>query len=165
LFQEKIQNYEKEGKPIVYIDESGFAVDQPRTHGYSQKGERCFGLHNWHEKGRINAIGALIGFSFLTVMLLNTSINSDIFYAWVTQELLPIIPRYSVVVMDNAPFHKRKDIQEAFDKQQVILEYLPSYSPDLNPIEKKWAQAKAIRKQQRCDPFSLFAEHIRYDNL
>jgi transposase len=122
-------------------------------------------LHNWHEKGRVNAIGALIGFSFLTVMLLNTSINSDIFYAWITQELLPRIPQYSVVVMDNAPFHKRKDIQEAFHKKNVILEYLPPYSPDLNPIEKKWAQAKAIRKQQRCDPFCLFTEHIHYDNL
>ncbi|MDP3010106.1 MAG: transposase, partial [Methylococcales bacterium] len=29
------------------------------------------------------------------------------------------------------------------------LEYLPPYSPDINPIEKKWAQAKAIRRQKK----------------
>jgi hypothetical protein len=29
--------------PIVYIDESGFAHDMPRTHGYAKIGERCFG--------------------------------------------------------------------------------------------------------------------------
>jgi transposase len=36
------------------------------------------------------------------------------------------------------------------------VEFLPAYSPDLNPIEKKWAQAKAIRKKQKCTPSELF---------
>ena len=34
-FQEKIEEHKKDGKPIVYIDESGFAHDRPRTHGYA----------------------------------------------------------------------------------------------------------------------------------
>ena len=46
--------------------------------------------------------------------------------------------------MDNATFHKRQDTQEMIEKEGFILEYLPPYSPDLNPIEQKWAQAKAI---------------------
>ncbi|MDX7993020.1 transposase, partial [Xenorhabdus sp. psl] len=29
------------------MDESGFEQSMPRTHGYSLKGTRCFGLHNW----------------------------------------------------------------------------------------------------------------------
>ncbi|MGG2140899.1 IS630 transposase-related protein [Symbiopectobacterium sp. RP] len=59
-FQQKIQQYEKEGKPIVFIDESGFPHDTPRTHGYSPKGQRCFGLKNWGAKGRTNVISALL---------------------------------------------------------------------------------------------------------
>jgi hypothetical protein len=35
LLQAKIKLYEAQGRPIVYIDESGFAHDMPRTHGYS----------------------------------------------------------------------------------------------------------------------------------
>ncbi|MGG2141380.1 IS630 transposase-related protein [Symbiopectobacterium sp. RP] len=58
-FQQKIQQYEKEGKPIVFIDESGFPHDTPRTHGYSPKGQRCFGLKNGGAKGRTNVIGSL----------------------------------------------------------------------------------------------------------
>ena len=27
--------------PIVYVDESGFALDAPRDRGYSTKGQRC----------------------------------------------------------------------------------------------------------------------------
>jgi transposase len=38
------------------------------------------------------------------------------------------------------------------------LVYLPPYSPDLNPIEKKWAQAKAIRRQKRCSVDELFKQ-------
>ncbi|WP_425347684.1 transposase [Spartinivicinus poritis] len=47
-----------------------------------------------------------------------------------------------------------------------MLEYLPPYSPDLNPIEHKWAQAKAIRKQHRCDDIDkLFIQHLQYATL
>ncbi|WP_338140843.1 transposase [Candidatus Neptunichlamydia sp. REUL1] len=62
--------------PIVYIDESGFAHDMPRTHGYAKIGERCFGTHDWGAKGRTNVIGALIGKSLLTLALFDCTINT-----------------------------------------------------------------------------------------
>jgi transposase len=37
--------------------------------------------------------------------------------------------------------------------------YLPPYSPDLNPIEKKWAQAKNIRKRVGCNIDELFEQN------
>ncbi|CAK0762002.1 hypothetical protein CCP3SC1_360035 [Gammaproteobacteria bacterium] len=40
-----------------------------------------------------------------------------------------------------------------------ILEYLPPYSPDFNPIEHKWAQLKAIRKRERCTTEEVFANY------
>ena len=41
-FQQKIKAYQQAGNPIVYLDESGFAQQMPRTHGYSKKGTRCY---------------------------------------------------------------------------------------------------------------------------
>ena len=79
--------------------------------------------------------------------LFNGSINSDVFYAWLTSTLLPNLQAGSVIVMDNASFHKRTDMIKAINDYNCILELLPPYSPDLNPIEHKWAQAKAIRKK------------------
>ena len=38
MFKEKVAEYEKEKHSIVYIDESGFSNDMPRTHGYSNIG-------------------------------------------------------------------------------------------------------------------------------
>ncbi|WP_399478481.1 transposase [Xenorhabdus griffiniae] len=51
---------------------------------------------------------------------------------------------------------KRSSIAES----QYQLEWLPAYSPDLNPIEHKWGRAKAIRRQKRCSVDELFTEHI-----
>ncbi len=51
---------------------------------------------------------------------------------------------------------------EAIQQRGMTLEFLPPYSPDLNPIEHKWAQAKAIRRKYRCDPSELFSKHSDY---
>ena len=92
-------------------------------------------------------------------------VNSDVFYAWLTQDLLPKVSKGSVIVMDNASFHKRSDMIEAIDKEGFICDFLPPYSPDLNPIEKNWAQVKSIRRKKRCSLDELFSERTDYANL
>ena len=146
-------------QPIVYVDESGFAHDMPRRQGYSPIGKRGFGRQNWGAKGRTNVIGALLSGLLLTVTLLTSNVNSEVFYTWITQELLPQLPSQCVIVMDNARFHKRLDIQEAIRNAGHILRFLPPYSPQLNPIEHKWAQAKAIRKQKHCSISDIFTRY------
>lgn len=137
----------------------------PRTHGYALRGARCYGHHDWQAKGRVNAIGAIIGMSFLTLSLFTGNVNSDVFHAWLTQDLLPKVSPNSVIVMDNASFHKRTDMIDAINAHQCLVAFLPPYSPDLNPIEHKWAQVKAVRRKQRCDIEQLFTEYVDYVNL
>jgi hypothetical protein len=132
----------------------------PRTHGYSKKGERCYGTQDWGAKGRTNVIGALLQGVLLTVSLFQHTIDTGIFDAWVIQDLIPKLPPQSVVVMDNATFHKGIDMTEALREAEHTLLYLPPYSPDLNPIEKKWAQAKAKRREKQCSIEALFKESI-----
>ncbi|WP_347889076.1 IS630 family transposase [Nitrosomonas europaea] len=156
IFQETIKAYQAQNRVIVYIDESGFAHDMPRTHGYAPIGKRCHGVCDWHARGRVNVIGALIDKCLLTVGLFESNIDADTFFGWTIHDLLPKLPPASVVVMDNATFHKRLDIQNAITQAGHTLEYLPVYSPDLNPIEHKWAQTKAIRKQQNKTVEQLF---------
>lgn len=151
-----VTRYRIQGRTLIYLDESGFAVDQPRTHGYSAKGKRCHALKDWHARGRLNVIGAIIGFVFLTVCLFDCNIDSNVFYAWLTHDLLPKSPSNSVIIMDNATFHKRSDMIEAIEAAGHTALFLPPYSPDLNPIEHKWAQAKAIRRRERCEVMKLF---------
>ena len=160
-----MEEYEEQEKQIVYLDESGFAQDMPRQYGYSPIGSRCYGSHDWHAKGRINVIGAIVNMTFVTLGMFSSSMNSDVFYAWLTQDLLPKLTTGAVIVMDNATFHKRSDMLKAITEHGCIAEYLPPYSPDLNPIEKKWAQAKSIRRKLRCSINELFSKHLDYRKL
>lgn len=160
MFCQKIEELKKANKQIVYIDESGFAHDMPRTHGYSLKGERCYGKHDWGAKGRTNAIGALVGKAIIAVGLISGSVNTDVFTSWVEEILLPNISKQSVIVMDNATFHKGADMKQLIADSGHTLLYLPPYSPDLNPIEKKWAQAKNIRRKSGCSIDQLFTHFL-----
>lgn len=128
----------------------------PRTHGYSPRGQRCYGKHNWGAKGRTNVIGALLAGAMLTTWLCDFNIDADVFKTWVTTDLLPKLEMPSVLIMDNATFHKREDIKNTITKAGHTLEYLPPYSPDLNPIEYKWARAKAMRRKRQCSIAQLF---------
>ena len=128
----------------------------PRTHGYAPRGARCFGTHDWGAKGRTNVIGALLAGTLLTVALFNCTINREIFDAWVIQDLAPKLPPHSVVIMDNATFHKGETMKKKLEEEGHTLLYLPPYSPDLNPIEKKWAQTKKIRQTHQCSIPDLF---------
>lgn len=49
-----------------------------------------------------------------------------------------------IIILDNASFHKKKEIREKIEKElpNIILEYLPPYSPDYNLIELVWHSAK-----------------------
>ena len=160
MFCQRIVELENEEKSIVYIDESGFGHDMPRTHGYSIQGRRCYGTHNWGAKGRTNAIGALIGSALIAIGLVTGSVNTAVFNAWVEQILLPNLPEKSVIVMDNAAFHKGKDMQKMIEASGHTLLYLPPYSPDLNSIEKKWAQAKFIRRTTNCSIDEIFNTYL-----
>ena len=117
------------------------------------------GKQDWHVKGRINVIGALLSSVLLTATLFTGSVNAEVFVAWLEQDLLPKLPPNSIIVMDNASFHKRDDARQLIEQAGHILEFMPPYSPDLNPIEHKWAQqAKALRRKIPCSIDELFSQ-------
>ncbi len=53
--------------------------------------------------------------------------------------------------MDNAGFHKTDDTLDLIEEAGHAILWLPSYSPDLNPIEKMWAWIKKKRQDWRLD--------------
>lgn len=81
-----------------------------------------------------------------------------------TQDLLPKVPKNSVIVLDNAAFHKREDILNSIKSAGCVAEFLPPYSPDLNPIEHSWAQLKSLRQKFRYSLDELFSS-TAFDDL
>ena len=140
--------YEARLHPFVYIDESGFRKDISRPYGYAPRGQKCAGVSGW-DKAQTYVIGALCGTVPFAFTAFDCSIDSDVFHTWATEILLPELPACSVIVMDNASFHKRQDTLDALQAEGHTVLWLPPYSPDFNPIEKTWAWIKRLRKQWR----------------
>lgn len=93
----------------------------------------------------------------LTVSIFDCSINTDVFECWLEQDLFPKLKENSVLIMDNASFHKGKRLEYIVSNAGHYIVWLPKYSPDLNPIEKMWAQVKGIRNKFRIkDIHELF---------
>jgi len=157
-FQQQLA--QQTNKPVVYIDESGFQEEMPRLYGYALRGQRCFGRHTSTYQRRTNVIGALLGKHLLTVSLFENNIDAEVFSIWVKQDLLPKLPSSSILIMDNAAFHKSVEMQAMIRIAGHTLLYLPPYSPDLNPIERKWAQAKSMQRKYECNINELFANYI-----
>jgi hypothetical protein len=83
-------------------------------------------VQDWHAKCRTNIIGALIGKLLLTFGAFTNNINANFFSAWTVQDLIPKLSEYSVIIMDNATFHKRQDINDPILKAGHVLEFLPA---------------------------------------
>ena len=95
-----------------------------------------------------------------TVTLFSCNSDSDVFHARTTHDPIPKLPDNAIIVMDNAAFHKRADTKAAIEKAGHRLEYLLPYSPDLNPIEHKWAQAKAIGQKTAKTTKQIFQSEL-----
>ncbi|MBF7686725.1 transposase [Acinetobacter sp. EC24] len=61
-------------------------------------------------------MGALYQGQLFAVGLFDCKINSDVFYFWVEHFFIPELPKHSVIVMDNATFHKRVDTQKLLEQ-------------------------------------------------
>jgi transposase len=67
--------------------------------------------------------------------------NSRLFEFWFML-LLKVIDSDSVVIMDNATFHRKRVLKKMAAEAGCKVIFLPAYSPDFNPIEHIWANLK-----------------------
>ncbi len=68
-------------------------------------------------------------------MLFTGSLNAESFEGWLALYLLPSLTIPSILIMDNAPIHRKTAIRLLVEEAGHQILFLPKYSPDLNDIE------------------------------
>ena len=61
--------------------------------------------------------------------------------------LFPLLAVGSVIILDNASFHKKEALRELALEYGFTVIFLPPYSPEHNPLEKFWAWMKRHLKK------------------
>ncbi len=90
--------------------------------------------------------------------------NRVAFQAYIEQVLVPTLRRGDTVIMDNLPAHKGSDVRRAIEAAGATLQYLPPYSPDLNPIENAFSKLKAILRRAAARTIDQLWDAIRCAN-
>lgn len=164
-FKQKLRQYLEIAKvkpdclQIWFWDESGFSLRVLRRKTWGKKGKRKK-VTGQRRRGRVNVMGGLRVSDKKRLCYFVKRGNAETFYEqlkqlndfvkqeWVAQgnraeEFQKTGPKI-VVILDNASYHKRQDITAEINKNfaNIILEFLPAYSPDFNLIELVWHSCK-----------------------
>lgn len=121
-----------------------------RLRGRAQRGERLVAKTphgHWLTSTLIAALGVD---GVRCSMMVDGAVNGDVFTAFVEQVLAPELRRGDIVVMDNLSSHKGRRVRELIESRGAALEFLPPYSPDLNPIEMVFSKIKQLLRSLAC---------------
>ena len=127
---------------IVYVDEAGVDDTEDYAYGWCEQSQRFYALKRGHCTRRISMIAGWCQRRILAPLTFEGYCNTVLVEAWVEQVLVPELKPGQVVVIDNASFHKSATTRALIEQAGCKLLFLPSYSPDLNKIEKFWARLK-----------------------
>jgi transposase len=132
---------------LVFIDETATSTNMVRVRGRCARGERLVAsVPHGHWK-TITFLAGLRHDGIVAPFVIDGAMNGPAFLAYVEQCLAPSLGRGDVVIMDNLPTHKVAGVIEAIEAVGASVLYLPSYSPDLNPIEQFFSKLKALLRK------------------
>jgi transposase len=128
----------------VFIDETGIDTRMTRAYARAARGQRAVGKVPWGRWERLTVIGALALDGIVASRGVAAATGTAVFLAFAEQVLIPALRDRpdALVVMDNLAAHKAEKVREALDRAGLARRYLPSYSPDMNPIEPAWSKLK-----------------------
>jgi transposase len=128
----------------MFLDESGVDTRMTRTYARAAPGQRAIGKVPGGHWERLTVLGALGLEGVVASMSIAAATTGAVFLAFVKQVLIPALRGRSgaIVVMDNLGAHQAEQVRSALAAAKIAHRYLPSYSPDLNPIEPCWSKLK-----------------------
>jgi len=129
-------------RKCIFVDEMGSNLAMTRRYGRAAPGERVVEAVPGDRGGNVSTIGALDLTGIRTGLSVPGAIDGDTMVFFVEELLAPTLKRGEVVLLDNCPIHKQDEIEELIEARGAGVVFLPTYSPDLNPIELCWSKVK-----------------------
>jgi transposase len=129
----------------VFVDESGFHTSMTRLRARAPRGRRAYGRvpRNRGKNTTLIASITLEG-AMGESMTMEGATDALAFEAYIEHFLAPSLTEGQVVVLDGLGAHRTEKVKELIEARGADLVFLPSYSPDLNPIEEALSKIKGI---------------------
>jgi transposase len=132
----------KTADDYVFIDESSTHLNMTPLYARSAKGQRAFGVVPRKRGTHITLLAALTKEGMTAAMTLEGSLDGVAFEVYVKTVLLPTLKPGQTVILDNLRVHENAKARALIEQAGCTLRFLPSYSPDLMPIEAGFSKVK-----------------------
>ena len=134
-----------DARRLVFVDESGLHTSMTRLRARAPRGKRAYGKvpRNRGKNQTLIASITLEGGMGQPVSIEGAT-DAEVFETYVEQFLAPTLGAGRVVVLDGLGAHRTARVRELVERRGAELLFLPSYSPDLNPIEEAFSKVKSI---------------------
>lgn len=127
------------------------------TYARSEKGTRAKCENSITPGARVSTVGALGIDGLVAEMCYEGTMTALVFRAFVENVLVPVLHYHSIIILDNAKVHYDQDAIAMIETIGASVIYLPTYSPELNPIENIWSKVKCyLRKVTILDTEQLY---------
>ena len=92
-------------------------------------------------------VAGVINGELIAPMTYEETMSSNFFEAWFQKFILLTVNKPSVIIIDNARFHRTGKLNLLCEEFGHKLLPLPPYTPEYNPNEKTWAHFKKLLKK------------------
>ena len=114
------------------------------SHARSPRGQPAYSSEAYRPEGKVNLLACMSLEGVVAPWLIEGgSVNTQVFSYYLEHVLTPQLRPGQILVLDNYPVHKAAVVAQHLAKQDCRLMFLPTYSPDLYPIELLFAKLKA----------------------
>jgi transposase len=145
---------------LVFIDETWAKTNMIRRYGRCPRSQRLVDKAPHGHWKTTTFLAALRHDGLTAPLVVDGAINGAIFLAYVRQQLAPTLRSDDIVILDNLSAHKVTGVREAVEATGARLEYLPPYSPDLNPIEQVFAKLRRLLQRAAARSISALWRRI-----
>jgi transposase len=129
---------------LVFLDESGANITLVPRYGRAPRGHRCRGSQPRGHYRHLTLFASLSQRGITAAMTLEGAADRLAFQAYVEQVLVSTLRPGQIVILDNLSVHKQAWFQHAIAAAGCEVRFLPTYSPDFNPIEQAFAKIKQL---------------------
>ena len=134
-----------DARRLVFVDESGFNTSMTRLRARAPRGKRAYGKVPRNRGKNTTLIAAItLEGAMGESMTVEGATDAEAFEAYVEHFLAPSLCEGQLVVLDGLGAHGTEKVRELVQARGADLLFLPSYSPDLNPIEEAFSKIKAL---------------------
>jgi transposase len=132
---------------LVFVDEMGTHTSLAPLYAYAPIGERAFFKVPRNRGKNTTLLTSMTLEGMGPSMAVEGATTFRVFETYVEQVLAPALRCGQVVVMDNLGAHRPRRVRKLIEERGCELIYLPSYSPDLNPIEQALSKIKHLLRK------------------